>query len=597
MTEPRSTTGLITHIAVLAGLFACLFLSGCDKAARPPAPPPAAQQTPAPDPWELAILPDSTPDHQPQRQPEPDDWFVETTESSGIEFTYRNGREGRKFTLLESVGGGVALFDFDSDGSTDLFITGGGTIQGSPIEIKGRPSALYRNSDASHFIEVSSSATLNDWPDYTVGCSVCDYNCDGLPDLLVTGFPRFQLYENLGDGTFRETTAAAQLTGESLSTASVWGDFDQDGLPDLFVTGYVQFDLREDRNCGEDLRRIRDICGIWQYPAAPDHFFHNRGDGTFEDRTKSSGLRSDGKGLGAVAADFNRDGELDLYVGNDFTPNFLYIGDGHGKFTDQGLVSGTAFDANGNPQGSMGVDFGDYDGDGLGDLFVTNYQLEDNALYRNQGDALFTFATPQSGLQDLCRPYVGFGTGWVDWDSDGWLDLFIANGHVMYHTGQSPYAQPQFLFRNQDGKQFENVTTRAGPYHSVPHVARGAAVGDLNGDGAPDLVVVHQNSPVTVLQNRKPPTHWVSICLHGTQSDPFATGAEVTLQFAGRTLLRHARGGAGYLSHFDRRMLFPVDGGATTECTVRWLNGTREMFRDLKPNQTNHLIEGRGTAL
>jgi len=456
------------------------------------------------------------------------------------------------------------------------------------------PCGLFRNDGTLHFTEIGAIAGVAAPPNYTLACSVSDYNCDGQPDLFVTGYPHCRLYRNQGDGTFSDVTEAVGLSLDGLHAASTWGDFDGDSLPDLFVTGYVTFDLREDRNCGEDLRRIRDICGIWQYPPAPDRLFRNRGDGTFEEITRSAGLRSDGRGLGAVAADINEDGFLDLYVANDYTPNFLYLGDGHGKFTECGLLSGTAFDENGSPQGSMGVDFSDYDGDGLGDLFVTNYQIEDNTLYRNQGDSVFTVVTAKSRLHDACRPYVGFGTGWIDWDSDGWLDLFVLNGHVMYHTGQSKYEQPQFLFRNIDGKHFENVSEQGGPYFSGLHVARGGVAGDLDNDGAPDLIVVHQNAPVRVLKNRKPPSRWVSVCLRGTRSEPFAVGAVVLSNFNGRRLVRHVRGGAGYFSHFDRRILLPVDDNGPSECSVRWLNGKSEVFRELQPGQTNQLIEGRG---
>lgn len=539
----------------------------------------------------LALLP-----AVPARDPRPDDWFLDITAAAGIDFTHRNGREGLKFTLLESIGGGAAVFDYDLDEFPDLFCTGGGTIDGSPIVIAGRPSGLYRNVGELKFIDTGRQAGVAESPNYTLGCSVTDFNCDGLPDLFVTGYPHCRLYYNQGDGTFSEQSETAGVGLEGLHAASTWGDFDGDGWPDLFVTGYVKFDLREDRNCGEDLRRIRDICGIWQYPPAPDRLFRNLGDGTFEDITPSTGFRADGKGLGAVAADINEDGRLDLYVGNDYTPNFLYLGDGQGKFTERGLLSGTAFDENGSPQGSMGVDFGDFDGDGSGDLFVTNYQLEDNTLYRNQGNSSFSVATAEAGLRDVCRPFVGFGTGWVDWDSDGWLDLFVLNGHVMYHTGQSPYEQPQFLFRNLDGVRFDNVTEQGGPYFSVPHVARGGAVGDLDNDGASDLVVVHQNAPVSILRNQKSPARWVSLCLQGTKSEPFAAGAVVTGHFAGRRLVRHVRSGAGYMSHFDRRILLPVDDGAVPECTVRWLNGATELYTNLTPMQTNILVEGQGAA-
>lgn len=544
--------------------------------------------------WHLITIPFKGHEKTTVRQPQPDDWFVDVASDVGIDFTYRNGREGLKFTLMESVGGGAAIFDFENDDDVDVFILSGGTFNGSPIVVGGLPCGLYRNNGDMKFTDIATLAGVDQSPNYTLGCSVCDYNSDGMADLFVTGYPHCQLYCNRGDGSFQEMICDVGLTLDGLHAASTWGDFNGDGFPDLFVTGYAQFDLREDRVCGEDLRHIRDICGIFQYPPAPDRLFLNRGNGTFEETTKTAGLRADGRGLGVVAADVNDDGCLDLYVANDFTPNFLYLGDGKGTFRECGLVSGTALDDRGSPQGSMGVDFGDYDGDGLGDLFVTNYQLEDNTLYRNLGNGIFAVVTSRTDLHDVCRPYVGFGTGWVDWDGDGWLDLFVLNGHVMYHTGRSPYEQPQFLFRNIEGKRFENISKKGGPYFSDRLVARGGVVGDLDNDGSPDLVAVHHNSPVSVLKNQKRSDQWVSICLHGTTSEPFVAGAVVTADFAGRRLVRHVHNGAGYLSAFDRRIILPVDDPVKGECSVRWLNGSIERFRNLRLRQTNHLIEGRG---
>ncbi len=567
---------------------------GCDSKKDPgTAPQEAISQDPVvkTHPWQLVTSPIAATVLQTPRDPRPNDWFTEP--DTGIDFTYHNGREGNTFTLMESIGGGVALFDFDDDELPDLFLTGGGSIQGSPIAVAGLPNAFFRNLGDFHFMDAGANAGLASSSNYTVGCSVCDFNCDGFPDLFVTGYPRCTFYCNRGDGTFQELSDSETVANVGLHAASVWGDFDGDGLPDVFVSGYVTFDLREDRNCGEDLRGIRDICGIWQYPPGTDRIYRNQGDGTFVETTSPSGLRNDGKGLGAIAADIDGDGALDLYVANDYTPNFLYLGDGRGAFQERGLESGAALDSKGAPQGSMGVDFGDYDGDGRGDLFVTNYQLEDNTLYRNRGDGLFSVAD-HVGLEEVCRLYVGFGTGWVDFDSDGWLDLFVSNGHVMYYTGQSAYEQPQFLFQNVGGKRFENRSADGGPYFSIGHVARGGAFGDLNNDGSPDLVVVHQNAPVSILKNQIIPTRWVSLCLHGIHSDPFGVGAVVTARFSQRDLVRHVRGGAGYLSHFDRRILIPVDENQPGACSVKWLNGKQEVFKNLRPGQTHHLIEGHG---
>ncbi|MBS0207158.1 MAG: CRTAC1 family protein [Planctomycetes bacterium] len=528
------------------------------------------------------------------RTPRADDWFEDASERSGIQFSYHNGREGEKYTLLESIGGGVALIDFDSDDDVDLFITGGGTIGGVPATAGLRP-ALYRNDGDWRFVDVTDAAGLAASADYSLGCSSGDFDRDGHPDLFVSGYPRSRLLRNTGKGTFEDVTDRVGLNLNGLHTASAWPDVNNDGWPDLFVAGYVTFDLNEGRQCGDIVRKIKDICGIWQYPPAPDRLFLNRQGQSFEEISQQAGIRADGKGLGVVASDFNEDGHIDLYVANDYTANHLYLGSGGTSFHETGLLAGVAVDESGIPQGSMGVDVGDYDGDGRGDIFVTNYQMEDNILYKNLGDAQFSVASGGAiGLRNDCRTFVGFGTGFADLDSDGWLDLFVFNGHVMYRTGQSPYEQPSFLFRSASGTRFENVTDRGGPYFSLPHVARGAAVGDLDGDGAPDLVIVHQNAPVVVLRNRLSPPNWTGIQLKGIQSEPHAVGATVTVSYQGRKLVRHVRSGAGYLSQFDRRILVPTVSDEPIQCEVHWLAGRREIFRNLAPRRTNILVEGEG---
>ncbi len=526
------------------------------------------------------------------REPRPDDWFEDVTKRSGIDFAYHTGREAEQFTLLEAVGGGMALIDFDRDGDLDLFCTGGGKISHPPFKAIGLPGALFRNEGDWRFTDVTESAGLAVAGDYSLGCAVGDFDRDGFPDLFVTCYGQSQLFRNNAKGGFEDVTQAAGIRMSQFSSAATWADVDRDGWLDLYVVGYVDISQSPNGFCGDTENNIRDICGPFQYHPERDRLFRNRGNGTFEEISEIAGLSTEGKGLGVLAADLNDDGWIDFYVTNDTTSNHLYLGGPGLRFREAGIESGTALDEFGTPEGSMGVDWGDFDGDGLGDLWVTNYELEDNSLYRNLGSASFEHVTLKAGLSAVCRRYVGFGTGLADFNSDGWPDLCVINGHVHYKTGKSAYRQPAFLFENQNGRRFKDVSDAAAPYFSVPHPGRGAAIGDLDNDGALDLVVVHQNEPITLLRNRKAPKNWIRVELQGTTSAPDAIGAAVSMEFQKRTLVKWVRGGAGYLSQFDTRLIFPVEGHAAHAVTVRWLGGKTEVFRDLSLAKTNRLVEG-----
>jgi hypothetical protein len=522
------------------------------------------------------------------------DWFVDVTARSGIDFSYRNGEESQQFTILETVGGGVAMIDYDNDDDLDLFFPGGGRISASPLKIEGLPSRLYRNDGSGKFVDVTQEAGLSSPGDYSHGCTVADFDRDGFSDLFVTCYGRNRLFRNDGRGHFEEVGEKAGIAGNGWGTAAAWGDVDRDGWPDLFVANYLDWTPAEDEFCGTMNPRVRDVCPPQKYPAAANRLYRNRGDGRFEDISHQAGINELGKGLGVVAADVNDDGWLDFYLANDVLPNRLYLGGPDLKFTEAGTLSGVALNEYGAPEGSMGVDFGDYNGDGLGDLWVTNFEMEDNSLYRNDGRGAFTHATVVAGLAGRCKPYVGFGTGFADFDSDGWLDLFVINGHVFYRQGRSPYRQPAFLFHNRAGMAFADVSHLGGDYFSSPHPGRGAAVGDLDNDGAPDLVIVHQNERISVLRNLLQPARWVRFKLQGTRCDRDAVGAKVTLRDAGRELIRWAHSGAGYLSQFDPRIVFPVSENWPGEVEVVWPGKRREIFRQLSPGQTNVLVEGEG---
>jgi enediyne biosynthesis protein E4 len=531
----------------------------------------------------------------PPRESLPDDWFEDRTAQSGIDFAYRNGREGEQYTVLETVGGGVAALDYDQDGDMDLFFPGGGTITGSPLKVRGLPGKLYRNEGNWKFHDATAEAGLELAGDYSIGCSVGDFNGDGYPDLFVTAYGRSRLFQNLGTGKFFDITDKVNLIVDGFSSASVWADVNRDSWPDLYVAGYLSDALQDGTYCGDNLRKIKDVCGPRLYHGAQDRLFLNDQGKTFTEITSKAGLSAEGKGLGVLTADFNRDGWLDFYVANDTTYNQMYLGASNQVFAEVGALAGVATDSKGTPQGSMGIDYGDYDGDGRGDLWVTNFERESNTLYRSLAVGEFGDATLAARLAHVGRPQVGFGTGFIDFDADGWLDLYVLNGHVAYYTGQSPYLQSPLLIRNNEGKIFTDLSAKGGPYFSSMHAGRGAASVDLDNDGALDLVCVHQNAPVTLLRNRQPPKHWTRVELIN-QTKGAAIGAEVTVDYHGRSLVRAVVGGAGYLSCSDPRIVLPAVDHQPREVTVRWLSGKKERFRKVPVRQSVRLMEGEGDA-
>ncbi len=516
------------------------------------------------------------------------------TAGSGVQFRYRTGREANRFTLLETVGGGVAMIDYDQDGDLDLYFTGGGTIPaGGKPNISGHAGGLFRNDGSWQFVDVTTDAGLAQPGDYSHGVAVADFDRNGFPDLLVTCYGRCQLFSNT-DGKFQDVTATAGLDFTSWNTAAAWADIDGNGFPDLYIAAYADWKLAAREPGDDNPPAVRDVSPPSAYPGLPDRLFRNRGNGTFEEITGQAGLKDDGRGLGVVATDLNGDTLADFYVANDVGDNHLYWGARDFPWPEAGLRAGVANQEFGLAQGSMGVDVGDYGGDGVPDIFVTNFELENNALYRGEDRSYFADATLAAGLRGPCFRYVGFGTGFADFDGDGWLDLFVCNGNVYYTQGQSPYEQPAFLFQNLAGKKFRDVTSRGGPYFSTWHVGRGAAVGDLDDDGAPDLVVVHQNEPVVLLRNRLAPPRWIRVQLEGVRCDREAVGAKVSCEFQGRQLVRWVRSGAGYLSQFDQRLVFPVEGDGPVSVRVVWPGGDEESFLDLEINVTHQLVQGKG---
>jgi hypothetical protein len=527
------------------------------------------------------------------------DLFADMTAGSGVTLTYRSGEEAGQYTILELLGGGVALLDYDGDGLVDIFVTGGGYFDGpDKKQIKGCPCRLYKNLGGWKFKDVTAEAGLDHIDFYNHGCAVADYDRDGWPDLLVTGYGRLALFHNESDAKggrrFVEVTREAGLVRDHFwSTSAGWADLDGDGFPDLYVCQYVNWSWDNNPVCGGYRSDVtRDICPPRQFASVAHALYHNvpAGDGKrrqFRDVSREAGLhvppRADqdyGKGLGVLLADVNGDGKPDIYVANDTTDNFLYLNastPGQLRFHEVGMEMGVARDGGGTPTGSMGVDADDYDGSGLPSLWVTTYEGELHSLYQNvrkNGQQFFRYRTQAAGIAALGQQFVGFGTGFVDFDNDGWLDLVIANGHVIHHPRSGDKRQRPVLLRNQGDGRFREITAQGGPYFRKGHLGRGVAIGDLDNDGRADLVISQIGEPVALLRNvvgeAGPRAHWLGLELTARDHRD-VVGARIVVKAGGRRLTRFAKGGGSYMSTGDRRFLF---GLGTTEkvdkVTVEW---------------------------
>lgn len=574
-----------TRTTTFSVLLSLGLLSGCGAPTAAP-PPPVKENTAT-----------------PTRENEPP-WFEDVTKASGIDFTYRNGEEANHFAILESLGGGVAVLDYDADGLVDLFFPGGGWFDGQAI--RGHPPKLYRNRGGFEFDDVTSQSGLDEHPFYSHGAAVGDYDRDGWPDLLVTGWGPLALFHNEPDGKggrrFADVGVAAGLMEPLWSSSAGWGDFDGDGWPDLYVCQYGDwsFEKNHPTDCFYSFHAPprRDICPPRRFQALPHKVYRNQRNGTFADVTASLGLRADGKGLGIVIADLNGDGRPDIYAANDTDENFLYFNrsqDGLLKLEEKGLATGAARDERGTPNGSMGVDVADFNCLGRASVFCTNYESELPALYRNDcqaGREFFQFCSQQSGIAAIGQTWVSWGTGFADFQNRGWEDLVIVNGHAIRFPGEkTPRRQRPILFRNEEGR-FTDAGKSGGPYFQNVHNARGMALADLDNDGRLDIVVSHLNEPAAVLRNAAPTSnHWLGLALIG-QDHRDVTGAKVVVHVEGRKLTRFAKGGGSYLSSADRRLVFGLGKATSIErVEVFWPWGKSQVVEGLEVDNYGRVTE------
>jgi len=511
--------------------------------------------------------------------------FTDISAQSAVNFIHAASKTSMKY-LLETMGGGVAIFDFDNDGRMDLFFTNGAALKDrmsrDELPDKTQPkywNRLYQQKPDGTFLDVTERAGLKG-AGYSMGVAAADYDNDGFVDLFVTGYKCDRLYHNNGDGTFSDVTNKLPRVNDGWSTSAGWFDYDRDGRLDLFVARYMDWDFESGSMfCGGPTSALRAYCHPDNFKGAANILFHQRADGSFEDVSKSSGIvDSSGKGLGVAFADFDNDGWMDVFVANDSVRQSLYRNKGNGTFEDIGVISGAAYDEDGKTFAGMGIDCADYDNDGYVDVLITTLSNEKYALYRNNGDLSFTYATNTSAVGQITLLNSGWGARFIDADNDGWRDLFVAQGHVLdtidRTTAYLKYKQPLLLMRNE-GKGFVNISATAGAAFNAPLAARGAAFGDLNNDGQLDAVVNVLDAAPVILRSNGTANHWLGVSLVGSKSNRSGIGARVTVTSAtGQKQIFDASTAGSYLSSNDPRIVVGLGSAkAAKSVEVRWPSG------------------------
>lgn len=525
--------------------------------------------------------------------------FVDVAERVGITLMNVHGGATKEY-ILEANGNGAAFFDYDKDGDVDALIVNGSTLEN--YKKGGDPMvALYRN-DKGRFVDVTEAARLkkNGWG---MGACVADYDNDGYSDVYITAFGPNVMFRNNGDGTFSDVTGKAQVGDSRWGTNCAFGDYDRDGDVDLYVANYVNFDEKtvKPRGSNDNCRYmgVDVFCGPIGLSGQPDVLYRNNGDGTFTDVTEKAGIRDPNYyGFGVLFSDFDNDGWPDIYVANDSQPNLLFHNKRDGTFSEVGLLSGSALNEAGRAQSGMGVAAGDYDGNGYLDIFVTNFARDTNTLYKNLGNMFFIDTTVAAGLGEISLPYLGWGTHLADFDNDGLLDIFAANGHVYpqvdaLKVGQT-YLQRKEVYRNLGNGKFEEVA-RSSPDLLTGKSSRGSAVADYDNDGDLDVLVVNLNDRPSLYRNdANNKNHWIGFRLEGTRSNRDAIGARIEIETNGKKKVSEVRSGGSYLSHDDLRVHFGLgDATAVDHLRIRWPNGNTQELGGFDAGQLVTLREPR----
>ncbi len=507
--------------------------------------------------------------------------FSNATQEVGITFRHFDGRKGDRY-FIETIGSGCAFLDYNNDGLLDLYLVNANhfPIDADQAQENEHTNQLYRNTGEGNF--VLENAGVED-KGYGTGVAVADYDGDDWLDLYVTNFGVNRLYRNLGDGTFQDVTQLAGVDDLAWGTGSAFADYDGDGWLDLYLTNYCQFELSDHRACVE--QGVDVYCGPEEFQGQADRLYRNLGNGTFQDVTESAGVNNPiGKGMSAIWSDYDDDGDLDLFVANDGTDNFLYQNNGDGTFQDVAWLAGVDCDDHGNVQGSMGIDFADYDNDGYPDLLVTNFQRQLNTLYRNEGNGFFNDVSFPTGL-GYTLPFVSWGTGIFDFNNDSYLDLFIVNGHIQdqieHYDSSTTYLQADHLLVGDQYHKFHR-TAISDNQSTVFRSGRGAAFGDYDNDGDIDILINNAHDQPTLWRNDSVTSgHWITIKLIGQKGNRHGIGAKVTVVATDRRWTSECRAGASYMSTNDSRVHFGLGSNARLEkVIVRWSNGQTNFIQE-----------------